>query len=220
MKRGERYWPQALAVADVAKGPAGRFTYRQLNRRANPLAHGLRDAAGVDRGDRVGILALNGVEYLDAFFACGKLSAILVPLNWRSHWRELVELIHQTTPQVLLFSADFSEAVGNHRPEFPSITHTLHLDGEGNTGSLNYSAVLAAQPDAPVRNEAVEAEDILCLLFTGGTSGLPKAAQISYRMIAWNSLNTIINELERSDVSITHTPMFTPAGCWSIPFRC
>jgi fatty-acyl-CoA synthase len=54
MERGERHWPEALAVVDVAKGPAGRFTYRQLNRRANPLAHWRRDVAGVDRGDRVG----------------------------------------------------------------------------------------------------------------------------------------------------------------------
>jgi fatty-acyl-CoA synthase len=212
MERGERYWPESLAVVDVAKGAAGRLTYRQLNRRANQLAHWLRETAGVGRGDRVGILALNGVEYLDAFFACGKLGAILAPFNWRSHWRELVELIRQTTPRVLLFSADFTEVVSQLRPECPSIAYALHLEGGAVAGSLDYATTLFAQPDAPVHNGAVAAEDIVCLLFTGGTTGMPKAAQISYRMIAWNTLNTIIHELQRDDVTITHTPMFHTGG--------
>ena len=111
LERGERYWPDALAAVDVAKGDAGRFTYRQLNRRANRLATWLRDTAGVTRGDRVGMIAMNGVEFLDAFFACGKLGAIFVPYNWRSHWRELEELIGHTRPKVLLYSDDFRAAV-------------------------------------------------------------------------------------------------------------
>lgn len=212
MERGERYWPEALAVADVAKGDAGRFTYRQMNARANRLANWLRDVVGVGPGDRVGILALNGVEYLDAFFACGKLGAIVVPYNWRSHWRELVDLVHQTTPKVLLFSDEFRESMAHLWPACPSVTHALHLEGDGLPGSLPYQATLQAQSERAVSNPAVEAEDILCLLFTGGTTGLPKAAQISYRMIAWNTLNTIVHELQRGDVTITHTPMFHTGG--------
>ncbi len=216
LERGERYWPEALAVVDVAKcGPAasaGRFTYQQLNARANRIANWLRDEVGVGRGDRVGMLAMNGVEYLDAFFACGKLGAILVPFNWRSHWRELAELIHQTTPKALIFSDEFRENVANLKPECPSITHYLHVEGPGAPGSLHYETVLGAQPETPVRNELVDAEDIVCFLFTGGTSGMPKAAQISYRMIGWNTLNTIVHELQRGDVTITHTPMFHTGG--------
>jgi fatty-acyl-CoA synthase len=64
----------------------------------------------------------------------------------------------------------------------------------------------------PVTNASVEAEDTLCLLFTGGTTGLPKGARISYRMIAWNTLNTIIHELQRGDITLTHTPMFHTGG--------
>ena len=85
MERGQRYFPDALAVVDAAKidaGAPGRFTYRDMNRRANALACWLRTHAQVERGDRVAILAHNGVEYLDALFACGKLGAVLVPLNW------------------------------------------------------------------------------------------------------------------------------------------
>jgi len=216
MERGERYWPDALAVVDAAKGAAGRFTYRQLNARANRLANWLRGAAGVGRGDRVGMLALNGVENLDAVFACGKLGAIFVPYNWRSHWRELVELIQQTAPRVLIYSDDFkvgvAEIEGAIRNTQHAIRFYLHIEGEGVPGSQHYETILQAQTDGPVSNEAVDAEDILCLLFTGGTTGLPKAAQVSYRMIAWNTLNTIVHELQRADVTITHTPMFHTGG--------
>ena len=212
MERGERYWPEALAVVDVGRGEAGRFTYRELNRRANRLAAWLRDTAGVGRGDRVGVLALNGVEFLDAFFACGKLGAILVPYNWRGHWRELAALVKQTTPKALIYGEDFRASVEQLRPECPSVTHYLHLDGPGLAGSRPYEPTMLAQSDAPVTNGAVDAEDVVCLLFTGGTTGLPKAAQVTYRMIAWNTLNTIVHELQRGDVTITHTPLFHTGG--------
>ena len=216
MERGERYWPDALAVVDVAKGEGGRFTYRHLNQRANRLANWLRDVAGVGRGERVGMIALNGVEFLDAFFACGKLGAIFVPYNWRSHWRELVELIRNTRPKVMIYSDEFRanivEIQAAIRDKPYAISHFLHVEGEGISGSLHYESTPQAHSGAPVRNEAVDAEDIVCLLFTGGTTGLPKAAQVSYRMIAWNTLNTIIHELQRGDVTITHTPMFHTGG--------
>lgn len=216
LERGERYWPENLAVVDVAKGEAGRFTYRQLNQRANQLANWLRDVVGVQRGDRVGMLALNGVEFLDAFFACGKLGAIFVPYNWRSHWRELVDLIEATQPKALIYSDDFKANVAEIEASTRNTQHAihffLHLDGSGLPNSLPYASSLQSAVDAPITNELIDAEDIICLIFTGGTTGLPKGAQISYRMIGWNTLNTIIHELQRGDITITHTPMFHTGG--------
>jgi fatty-acyl-CoA synthase len=216
LERGERYWPNALAVVDVAKGDAGRFSYSQLNHRANRLANWLRNVAGVTRGDRVGMVAMNGVEYLDAFFACGKLGAIFVPYNWRSHPRELANLIEHTQPKILIYSGEFLASVAEiaavSRQASSSIRQYLHIEGAGISGSQHYEALLQAQSDSPVSNDLVDAEDIACLVFTGGTTGLPKGAQVSYRMIAWNTLNTILHELQRGDVTITHTPMFHTGG--------
>jgi len=210
MDRGERYFPDALAVVDVAKGSSGRFTYREMNARANRLAGFLQGEAGIAKGDRVGILAMNCVEFLDAFFACAKLGAILVPFNWRSHPREIAELAAQTGPKVMIFGDDFRAGVAEiaDTPPCASITTWLHLDGEGLAKSRGYAATMAGREALPVKNDAVDAEDIVCLLFTGGTTGMPKGARISYRMIAWNTLNTVIHELSRGDVTLTHTPMF------------
>lgn len=209
MRRGAMYWPDNLAVVDVAKGEAGRFTYAQLNARADAIAGWLR-GRGVGRGDRVAILAHSGVEVLDVFFACAKLGAIFVPLNWRSHWRELASVLRPTGPKVLVFGPEFAATVRELWPHCAIMT-AVHLEGEAACGSAPWSELLAG-PAAPVDNPQVDAEDIACLLFTGGTTGTPKAAQISYRMIAWNTLNTMIHEIQRGDVTITHTPMFHTGG--------
>lgn len=212
MERGERYFPEALAVVDVAKGDAGRLTYRAMNARANHLAAHLRER-GVGRGDRVALLAGNGVEVLDTFFACGKLGAIFVPLNWRAHVRELVEVVELTSPVALVASAEFGEAAAalvavRDASGAAIVGHVLALGELGLAGAVAYADVVSEAPAPPVSCEAVDAEDIVCLLFTGGTTGPAKAAQISYRMIAWNTLNTVVHELTRGDVTLTHTPMF------------
>ncbi len=78
--RRELYSPDKLAFIDAGKSPEWRLTYREANRRANRLANWLK-SQGVDKGDRVAILAKDGYEHLDLFFACSKLGAIHTALN-------------------------------------------------------------------------------------------------------------------------------------------
>ena len=209
MNRGERYYPNAIAIFDTHTKQ--RFTYQQMNQRANNIAASLRER-GVARGDRVGILAMNCVEYLDLFFACAKLGAIYVPLNWRLHQEELAPLIEDTAPRVFVFGDDFAKTVAALVGKCPQVQHWLHLDGPGVPESKDFSGVLQRTDRPVVSNEDVSEEDIACLLFTGGTTGKSKGAKISYRMIAWNTMNTVIHELQRGDVTITHTPMFHTGG--------
>ena len=149
MERGERYYPEAVAVVDVGKGEAGRFTYRQMNARANRLAGFLRDEVGVKPGERVGILAMNCVEYLDALFACGKLGAVLVPFNWRSHPREIAALVEKTAPKVLIFGDDFRAGVAEiaASPACASVICWLSLDGAGIAGSRDYGQAVQSRAD-------------------------------------------------------------------------
>ncbi|MEZ4591507.1 MAG: class I adenylate-forming enzyme family protein [Chloroflexota bacterium] len=95
------------------------------------LAHWLQSEAGIGQGDRVAILARDGVEHLDTFFACGKLGAIHTALNWRLHWRELAEIMANTTPKVLIYSDEFSEAVTHlqNDEQAASLTHFVHMEG-------------------------------------------------------------------------------------------
>ena len=219
MERGERYYGDALAVVDIAKGDAGRFSYRQLNARANRLAAHLRDAGGVRRGDRVAVLAQNGVEVLDALFACGKLGAIFVPLNWRAHARESLEAIELIEPRALIYGPDLRDTaaalLGAARGGRSIIRHAMALGAPDLPGAVAYDEIVRGEPAAPVApiaDDAVREEDIACLLFTGGTTGAAKAAQLSYRMLAWNTLNTLVHQIDRGDITLTHTPMFHTGG--------
>jgi fatty-acyl-CoA synthase len=206
------YTPDNLAVVDAGKTPHRSFTYSELNNRANRLANWLRDGAGIRKGDRVAILAHNGMEYLDTFFACGKLGAIMVPFNWRLHGRELLALIEKTTPKVLIYSDDFKDTIGQIAAERTSVQHYVHLEGRGINGSRDFEKTLSESILRPVTTEDVTEEDIACLIFTGGTTGMPKGAQISYRMIAWNTLNTIIHDLQHGDVTVNTFPLFHTGG--------
>lgn len=212
MGRGALYWPEALAVVDVAKGEAGRFTYRAMNARAEALGGWLRDVAGVKRGDRVGLVAHNGVEYLDVLFACGKVGAIFVPYNWRLHATELADAVRDTTPRVLIFGEDFRDNVAVVQERMGDSLRLVHLETKSLPRSMPYAETLLHRPTTPVTNDEVSEEDILCLLFTGGTTGRSKGAKVSYRMVAWNTLNTLVHEVRPGDVTITHTPMFHTGG--------
>jgi fatty-acyl-CoA synthase len=212
MGRGVMYWPERTAVVDVAKGEAGRFTYRALEARARALAGWLKESAGVSRGDRVGLLAHNGVEYLDVLFACGKLGAVFVPFNWRLHPQELAALVQDTTPKVLLYGPEFRAGMAEVVPLVDGSLRLVHLEGEGLVGSTAYARLLAHVSAAPVSNPQVSEEDTLCLLFTGGTTGRSKGARVSYRMVAWNTLNTLLHEVRPGDTTLTHTPMFHTGG--------
>ena len=217
--RREIYSPDKLAIIDVGKQPELRITYRQFNARAKRLANWLHDVAGVGKGDRVAILARDGMEHLDCLYACGKLGAIHTALNWRLHWRELAGIVENTTPKVLIYSADFQSSVAEvehatrHTPH--AIRHYLHIEGDGIPGSQHFETTLQSSPATPITCETLEAEDIACLLFTGGTTGLPKGAMISHRMICWNVLNTVIHDLHHDDVYLNIYPLFHAGGLFA-----
>jgi fatty-acyl-CoA synthase len=217
--RREIYSPDKLAIIDAGKDPELRLSYRAWNRRVNRFANWLKDEAGIGYRDRVAILARDGIEHLDLIYACGKLGAIHTALNWRLHWREMVGLIEDTTPKVLLYSDDFTETVAEvedaTRNAPYALARYLHLEGDGIPDSLDYESTIAAAPDTPVTYEALDKEDIACLIFTGGTTGLPKGAMISHRQINWNVLNTVIHDLTHDDIYLCVFPLFHAGGLFA-----
>ncbi len=209
LARRELYSPDKPAFIDAGKSPEWRLTFRDANRRANKLANWLK-SQGVGKGDRVAILARDGYEHLDLFFACSKLGAVHTALNWRLHWQELLEIFNYTNPKILIFSDDFKEGVTQLTAHYPLTT--VHLDGDGLPSSFHFETTLQSASDSAVTCPSLEAEDTAALIFTGGTTGLPKAAQVSHRMIAWNTLNTVIHDVTHNDVYLNVFPMFHTGG--------
>jgi len=214
--RREMYSPDKTAIVDHGKHPELRLTFREMNTRANRLAHWLRANGGVGKGDRVSILARDGVEHFDVYYACGKLGAIHVPLNWRLHPQELLQLMEKTRPRVLVYEDEFrpvvTEILAGLPMGAPVLAKLLHLDGAGVPGSVPFRDVVGGPSVKPVTCDDLDPEDPACILFTGGTTGLPKAVLISHRMIAWNVLNTVVHDLTHDDVVLNVFPLFHAGG--------
>jgi acyl-CoA synthetase (AMP-forming)/AMP-acid ligase II len=159
-----------------------RLTYGQLEERANRLANHL-SGVGVAPGDFVGCYLTNGTEYLETLLACFKLRAVPVNINYRYVTDELRYLLVDSGCVALVCDEQFAPRVAEVAPDVPALRHTLVVAAPGGTGDrvsadgvpdpVGYESALAAsspaRPDVPGRGD-----DDLYLLYTGGTTGMPK----------------------------------------------
>ncbi|MFC6884043.1 MULTISPECIES: AMP-binding protein [Actinomadura] len=152
----------ALVAAGPPGAPAARLTYAELDARANRVAHHLA-GRGVGPGDRVGVLAYNRAEWLETMIGCFKLRAAPVNVNYRYVAGELAHLLGDSGCAALVAEADLLEAV--ERDRLPDLRHVLAIGG-------GYEEALAAEPDG--RGFGPRSSDDPYLLYTGGTTGLPK----------------------------------------------
>ena len=205
--------PDRIALVELETGR--RFTYAELNARANRIANFLRDKLHVQAGDRVSILAKNSVVYVDLLFGLPKIGAIFAPFNWRLTAHELTYQVNDLEPSVLLFEPEFAPVVDELRAQ-AEIPHYIGLRGAGLRGEdrvLAYEAELeAAAGDEPAR-PPLDMETPYCILYTSGTTGHPKGAIIPHRQVLFNAINTVISwGLNENDVSPIFTPMFHAGG--------
>ncbi|MGD8967027.1 MAG: long-chain fatty acid--CoA ligase [Anaerolineae bacterium] len=196
--------------------PAGRrYTYADLNARANRAANFMRQRLGVQKGDRVSVLAHNSVAYVDLFFGLAKIGAILAPLNWRLVARELTYIVNDCEPKALLCGPEFVDTLADMRSEI-DVPHYVSLEGAEFGGALSYDDELTAASDAEPERPPLEADDTYAILYTSGTTGRPKGAMIPHRQVLWNCINTIVSwGLTEKDVSPVFTPLFHAGGLFA-----
>ena len=132
--------PDAVAFRDLALGIT--LTYRQLEHNVQLLAGFLR-AGGVGEGDRIAVLCRNRVEFFELLFACGKLGAILVPLNWRMPTGELAPLVDDAAPKFLFFGDEDADVAGELGGDS---TTAVGLDDESPSGYLASRDVCLSVP--------------------------------------------------------------------------
>ena len=203
------YAPEKTALVDVATEK--RLSYRELNWRADCLAGALRARLGVGKGDRVAVLAHNCAETLELFFALGKLGAVLVPLNSRLATSELAYILNDAQPKVCFYGPDFA-ATALELAHGLSDTHMLaYQPAAGETG---YEALLASHAGHAAPSPAeVSLDDPHVILYTSGTTGMPKGAMLTHGTITWNAVNTQVGwDLRHDDITLTHTPFFHTGG--------
>ena len=183
--------PDAPALEQGGRG----LSYRALDQRAGRLALVLRDA-GVGSGDRVAILAENRAEYVELFLAAARIGAIVACQNWRLTDAELAHCLRLVAPALAVVSPRHAATLARlDAPPTPRIV--LGEDYERRLAAAEPTAELPIDPEAG-----------LLILYTSGTTGLPKGALISHRALLARSMVAAADWQLGRDTFVAWTPLF------------
>lgn len=180
LEKHDRFHPTRVALTDGQAADGARWTYRDLFRRSQRRAAWLRDVHGVRPGDRIAWTEGNRLEFFETLFACARLGAILVPVNWRLAQPEIDWILGHCQPRVVLDATTLAPLADDPAAPAPAV------------------ACAEADDRTP-----------LMILYTSGTTGRPKGAVLTHGSITANSLNTqLACDLRADDSTVTFTPLF------------
>jgi fatty-acyl-CoA synthase len=181
-----RFSPGAEAVHDLASGR--RFTYAQFDERITRAALWLARDFGVRRGDRVAVLCMNDTDVFELQFACRRLGAIFLPLNWRLAVPELEFIAKDAGPVVLIHGVEFADAA-LQVARLAGVSHTADLaNGKPSAYEAGIASALTTGKGGTLDPPALDLADIWTIMYTSGTTGRPKGAQITYQMCVFNAV--------------------------------
>lgn len=224
-------WPLKRALTHphrpFLKEGSREFDNRTFNDRVNRMAHALH-GLGCTTGQRVAVMMVNSSEFLEILFACSKIGAIMVPLNGRLAVPELVYILSDCTPMVLVYSSDYAEKVEPITPTQPWIKHYLKHRGDEllDDPSITDSAASLSTQE-PIPEGEIGLAHPLIIMYTSGTTGQPKGAVLSHENLLFGAIHSIIgygiNETTRSLVvaplfhigalAASATPIIYAGGC-------
>ncbi|PFE03569.1 long-chain fatty acid--CoA ligase [Bacillus cereus] len=197
-------YPNQEAIVEPQKNI--RWTYTEWNEQVNKLAHALQKS-GIQKGDRVSTFLFNSSELATTCFACAKIGAVFNPINFRLKPQELIYILEDASPKIVLFEKQLSSQVQSIHKQFPHIQF-WYIDQNRPSFSISYEEKLS---NALPKFEAVEVkeDDICSIMYTSGTTGYPKGVLHRHREIIDHSLMGIAylhyNENSRGLVT---APMF------------
>ena len=205
--------PNKIAIRDLSSNQL--LTYKELDDRACLLANWLQKA-GVGKGDRVAILSQNCAEFFELEFACAKIGAIELPLNWRLTKPELEYILNDSSPKVLIYDHSFSE-ISAELTKDCNVSAFLEIDKE-NMDSQYESAL--KESNHTYEKPEIDQEDLIMIMYTSGTTGHPKGAMINHQMQLYNVINLASPAYVGPDtVQLVVLPLFHTGGmnCYANP---
>ena len=211
LEQRESLTPQRKALIDLETKQT--VTYQELNKRVDSIADFLW-ANGVRKGDRIAIISPNDISYFDLIFASAKIGSIFVPFNIRLSKKDIKYLLDDSKPAILFVHPDFLPLIDEiDTPEIVILDENYNNDSITlNSKWQSYKAALGF-PAREYEKAGLSMDDPWIIIYTGGTTGFPKGAVLSYRSVIWNSINTILSwGIKDSDITVTYLPLFHTGG--------
>ncbi|KPK46989.1 MAG: hypothetical protein AMJ77_04555 [Dehalococcoidia bacterium SM23_28_2] len=191
-----------------------RLTYLQVQERVNRLANALTDL-GVESGQKVAVMALNSHRSVEVYYACAKLGAVFVPINYRAKREELTYIVNNSEASILFVGERYLELIASIRPELRGVRHFICYDGRPQ-GMQNYEDVIARYEPEEVFVE-VDDNDPTVLLYTSGTTAMPKGVVLTYLSLSVYVTNTVEPaNPETHDITMLSVPVYHVAGATAI----
>ncbi|MFP4477149.1 MAG: acyl-CoA synthetase [Desulfatibacillaceae bacterium] len=201
-----------------------KYTYGQLNEGVNRCAHYFQKK-GMKKGDRVCVLMLNCMEFLEAYFAAAKLGLVFVPLNWRLVGPELEYQINDCGSRMILFHDSFLGSIDLIRSRL-TVEEDKFVYLRGNNPAMpacpdwaeDYHAGSDDQPvTEPTPDKPVEMDDDLAIVYTSGVTGNPKGAVLSHGQTYFKCMQVLTYMAAMpDDVVVAQMPLFHSGGLFIV----
>jgi len=206
IERNAAFTPDKVAI--LFEGES--LTYAAFHARIEQTARALQVEFGVTSGDRVAILSLNRPDYLVLLYACARLGAMLVPLNWRLAVAEQLFILADATPKVLMLEQAFAQVLPALQTSTPD-TGIVGFDFVPPQGMTFDQLLTQARGDG--RHPDADLSCPLLIVYTSGTTGRPKGAVLKQQALLWNGvMSQHMHGLTSDDHVLTVLPFFHVGG--------
>jgi acyl-CoA synthetase (AMP-forming)/AMP-acid ligase II len=165
-----------------------RISYAQMASDVARLANALQ-AMGVGVGDRVAVMATNSPEYVEVYYACAKVGACFVPLNYRAKQDELTYMLNTSESKVVFVGARYLDLLAGIRASLTSVQHVVTLDGQAE-GLKSFQQLIDESSDDEIFTD-IDESDPTVLIFTSGTTAMPKGVNLTYLNLSLYVMNTM-----------------------------
>ena len=193
-------------------GLGKRLTYRQLRDRVNSLAQTFLDR-GLGKGDIIGILLYNCLEYIEITFAVNQIGAAWLPLNFRLAADEFQYILNNAEAKALITEEEFAPTISRIQGDLPVLKDVFMLGSDAPEGWLDYEKLVQKHLGATPPHADVEIEDLHRLMFTSGTTARPKGVMLTFSNLYWKNVGHIITfGINDTDKTLVVGPLYHVGG--------
>jgi acyl-CoA synthetase (AMP-forming)/AMP-acid ligase II len=185
------------------------ISFQEIKVMTDELALGLKDK-GIGKGDRIGVVGKNSLEYFLLYGAAAALGAVMLPINWRLSAGEVAFNLGDGRAKIVFFDDEFAQTIEKIRPELPSAQHFFTL-GKKTDATDNFQDLLVPADD--FQAEDVSMNSGFVIIHTAAVAGRPRGALLTHANIAFSSLEFIrAMSLTETDVHLNILPLFHVGG--------